>query len=508
MTMKILIDRDNLLEALKLVKPATSNSEGSLLTLQMVKFEASAGSGYVVMTADNLSISIELKTSCKVEEGGSICANHATLHELVASAPPSTLVLVAKDDSSDLQVDGLGFEAKVRGTYAENFALAKAWPEGEGIALNGTMLKRAIKRVLPAVVSGQHPVEALKAMQIGLSANKVGLVGTDGFRLAQSTFAPPSPLVLPQEEVEVLLPGSSMKVLANLLSDQPVTMHMDGRLGYFETGGVRMTSVLVHEDYPNWKSIAPQSFLGTTVLPVEDVMQAVKVSRIFARNSDTVEFAFSKGSVVISGEGQEIGENESALLITLDGDWQASVLLRSQFVLESLAVIGEEWALMKVSGVDSPVVVTLADGQNRGEESYMTLIMPSVIRPKQMALPNPPSAPTADDTEEGEEDMAILYEPLVEVEPMEEAPATEEPEATAEEPVVEEVPPTEEPEATADEPVVEEVPATEEPEATADEPAVEEAPVTEEPEATAEEPKGTRKPRRSPRKPKGKKVTA
>lgn len=490
--MKISIDRDNLLEALKLVKPATSSSDSPLLTQQMVKLVASGGGGHVIMTADNLSLSIEVMTSCKVEEGGSICANHATLQELVASAPPSTLVLVAKDDSSDLQVDGLGFEAKVRGAYSENFAVDKMWPQGEGIALDGAMFKRAIKRVLPAVASSQHPVEAMKAMQVILSANKVGLVGTDGFRLAHATFAPPTPLVLPQEEVEVLLPGSSMKVLANLLSDQPVTMHMDGRLCYFETGGVRMTSVLVHELYPNWKSIAPQSFLGTAVLPVEDVMQAVKVSRIFARNSDTVEFAFSQGAVLISGEGQEIGKNESALLITLDGDWQASVLLRSQFVMESLAGIGEEWALMKVSGVDSPVVVTLADGQNRGEESYTTLIMPSVIRPKQMSLPNPPSAPTADEAEEGEEDTAILYEPLdaplVEVENVE---ATDEPEATAEGPDVEAI-----------------VPTTDEPEATADEPDLEEAPVTDEPEDTAEEPKGTRKPRRSPRKPKGKKVTA
>lgn len=482
--MKISIERENLLAALKLVKPAIAKS-GAILSTYMTKIETR--NGHVVFTANNYSLAIEVAVSGKVEGEGSICATHKTLSQLAESSPAGTLKLSGTADSSDLRVEGLAFNAKVRGMFAEDFVKTPERPTGQGFVLDSAQFKRALQRVLPAVATDEGRM-ALTGVSMTLTAEKVHLVGTDGFRLAQTTMMLGDPLVMPegQEQVQVLVPSNALAALVGMLSGQePVVWHLlpNQSLCAFEVGALRLSCTLIQEPYPDWRAVVPQSFSGTAVVPVEETMQAVKTCRIFACDeSSMVRLTFADETMTVSAAGQEVGQNECALQVKLVGDCGFPMSVNSKFLLDALAGVGEEMASLNLGQGYAPSIISFADWQSRTGDSYSSVVMPLYIKKPE----------------------ATAEEPDVE-----EAPVTDEPETTVEEPDVEAtVPTTEELEVTADEPEVEEAPVTDEPEATADEPDAEEAPATEEPEATAEEPKGTRKPRRSPRKPKGKKVTA
>lgn len=404
--MKIQTVHKELVRGLEIAQRAVSSKSKLPIT---ENFLIEASEQKLTVSATNLETSITAAIGAQIHEGGSVLvparfftdsiksiSNSETL-EIEAQAGEEqvygdmTKGTLAHMAAGRLVVKAGKSRSSVKYVSSEDFpALVKEAERCKTFDLDGAALRVAIQRSIIAVGRGKtlEATPILGGAQLNVTGGLFSLVCTDGFRMgvARGTLLSSSPLecsaVVPVEVLRHLLRviTDSAEVKVTLSDDQVIFEAGVGTAEY-----VRVSSVLLSGDFPNWERLLPKEHDWDARLTLDAALatQSVKAASLFAReNYDILRFRFEdvedadkEGWPVLSlsGASPEIGSMSGAIAVEKWEGEDCFTAINSRYVLDGLGVFGEK-VVFDMRGNKQALAFRLPDSGD-----YVYVVMPVMV---------------------------------------------------------------------------------------------------------------------------------
>jgi DNA polymerase-3 subunit beta len=392
--MQIAVQQENLKKALarvgraipgKPVFPAISNvllvADGTRLRL----------------SGTDLTLGVTVWIGAQVEQSGSVLLPAGLLRDIVAGLPNDRVQIAVDATTRMATVTCARFSAQINGADPEEFpAVPHTPPDAESpVSFSAAALRDAIPRVACAAADGDaRPV--LAGVYLRLHEQTALLAAADGFRLATTSIALPTPVAEPHE---ILIPAPALRELGGLLSDgsEQVAMSLLNPTAargavtqvLFTTAHWTLATRLIEGRFPDFERILPKQSATRAVLDVRELSRAVKLAGLIAGVSqNVVKLSLNPtengqpGTLLLSANAAGIGENTS----TVDGEVSGEggqIALNVKYLSDALAVIGTPRVTFEMVSHQAPGVLRPTGSNGAAPASvgdYLHLIMPMALR--------------------------------------------------------------------------------------------------------------------------------
>jgi DNA polymerase-3 subunit beta len=145
----------------------------------------------------------------------------------------------------------------------------------------------------------------------------------------------------------------------------------------FQMKDIQLVSQLIEGAFPDYEQIIPQSRETRSVLSTSAFLKACKQAEIFAREGShiariniTPGGELKPGSIVITGQSEETGSNQTEIDSSIDGS-QLLIAFNVRFLREVLEVIKTPEVALETTVDTAPGVIRPV-----GEENFLHVIMP------------------------------------------------------------------------------------------------------------------------------------
>lgn len=360
--MKLQVTQENLNKALGMVA-RVANTRGTLPVLANVLIKTV--NNRLSIAATNLDIAITCYIGAKVSEEGAITVPARLMQDFVSSLPSSTIDLKLEDYKLHIATDQ--YQSVVNGVSAEEFPVMPAIAKGKSWSVAAPVLKKALQQVVIAASSDEaRPV--LTGVYLHSDGEKLYMVATDSYRLAEKE------LLATKETVDLLVPVSAMQDLLRIVNDaeDEVQVTSDDQQALFRVGDVELVARLIEGKYPDYRKLIPEKFATTAILKRADLLNAAKVSSLFARESAgsiTLNIEEETQELSIRSVASQLGENTARANAKVTGN--GSITINSRYLLDALHVFGGEEVNFSFNGKLEPSVL-----KDPATSDYVHIIMP------------------------------------------------------------------------------------------------------------------------------------
>jgi DNA polymerase III subunit beta len=360
--MDLQVTQENLNKALSTVA-RVANARGTLPVLANVLIKTV--NNRLSIAATNLDIAITHYIGAKVAAEGAITVPARLMQDFVSSLPAGVIDL--KLDDYRLNIATEQYQSVVNGVSAEEFPVMPAITEGKTWTVPAPVLKKALQQVVIAASSDEaRPV--LTGVYLHTSDGKLYMAATDSYRLAEKQ------LLATKEEVNLLVPVSAMQDLLRIVSDieDDVQVTSDDQQVLFRVGDVELVARLIEGKYPDYRKLIPQQFAVEASLKRADLLNAAKISSLFARESAgsiTLHVDEAAGELSIRSVASQLGENNAKATAKVTGT--GAITINSRYLLDALHVLGGDEVTFGFNGKLEPSVL-----KETGASDYVHIIMP------------------------------------------------------------------------------------------------------------------------------------
>jgi DNA polymerase-3 subunit beta len=198
------------------------------------------------------------------------------------------------------------------------------------------------------------------------------LVATDGYRLSLKHHA-----VLDQQsgsEESLLVPARVMREVLSLKEDaEEISLFVarNSNQIIFEIGETLLIGRLIGADFPPFEKIIPTDHSSQTAFDREELLKAVKICSIFAREAaNVITLSLKKESITVSSQSPSVGTNTVEVEALLTGE-ENEIAFNARYLLDVLSNIPEEVLTFEMTGPLNPGVFKIKDNT-----SFLHLIMP------------------------------------------------------------------------------------------------------------------------------------
>lgn len=361
--MKLQVTQENLNKALGNVA-RVANARGTLPVLANVLFKTVSNRLSVVAT--NLDIGITQHIGAKIESEGAITVPARLMQDFVSSLPGGVISLEL--DELRLKISTDQYQSVINGVSAEEFPVMPAITKGSSWTVPTALFKTSLQQVIIAA-SGDEARPVLTAVYLHSGGGKLFMAATDSYRLAEKTLMPA------KQDTSLLVPVTAMQDLLRIVGDaesETVQVTHDDQQVLFRAGDVELVARLIEGKYPDYQKLIPTDFAVRAVLKRTDLLNATKVSSLFARESAgsiTVEVDEEKQELSIRSVASQLGENNAVVPAKVTGS--GSITLNSRYLLDALHTEGSEEVSFSFNGKLEPSVV-----KDPAASDYTHIIMP------------------------------------------------------------------------------------------------------------------------------------
>lgn len=362
--MKVTVKTDLLQKKLSLVNHAIS-TKNQLPILSHILLETNDGT--ITLSSTDLEIGITTKIQAEVIEQGSITVPAKTFIELVNSFTKDDVELESKEGS--LSVKTKNSKSTFQTLPVEEFP--KLYQEkGEKIAtLDTESITSDFESVLFAA-STDTTRPALSGVLVKGEPQGLLLVATDGYRLSLKHSKTESP----DESISLILPSRIFREVVSLKDEgKTVSVYVakDQNQIMFEQNQTLLIGRLIDAQFPAYEKIIPQDHSTKTSFDREELLKAVKMCSIFARESaNIITFSLKKTSIEVSSKTPSLGENTVTVDAKLTGE-ENEIAFNARYLLDVLTHVDAKDMAFEMTGPLNPGVFTI-----EADNSYLHLIMP------------------------------------------------------------------------------------------------------------------------------------
>lgn len=248
---------------------------------------------------------------------------------------------------------------------------------GDGIKIKVNDLKEMIRQVAFAASSDEaRPI--LTGVLVTIDGSHLTMAAADGFRLSvrKTELASAS-----ARHVVAVVPARALSELARIAGDgdQDVEMILPPGRGQvvFQMKDIQLVSQLIEGTFPDYEQIIPKTRETRSVLSTSSYLKACKQAEIFAREGShiariniTPGSELIPGTIVISGQSEETGSNQTEIDASIEGN-SLLIAFNVRFLREVLEVISTPEVALETSIDTAPGVIRPV-----GDEKFLHVIMP------------------------------------------------------------------------------------------------------------------------------------
>lgn len=333
--MKFTCLKDNLAQSLSIVSKAVPLRH-SLPILTNVLIVAK--DGRLLLAGTNLDTVITTYVGASIDEEGSITVPAKLLSEFISHLSSESVVFTLKNDILHLKAGKN--KSKFNGASASDFPdLPQITEKLSHLELPPREFCNAISQVGFAVaVDDTRPV--FSGILLNYSSGKLVIVGSDGFRLSEKILDVKSKM----DDFSVVLPAKTLLEVARIFGscEENIKVYLNDNenLCLFECEDTLVVSRIIDGSYPDYKRIIPVDTKVTTSFLANELLEAVKLTNVFAKDANnTLKMSVDpSGRIKVSSSSQETGGNNSEIpaeiIGTLDSPFE--IVFNSRYLLEFL----------------------------------------------------------------------------------------------------------------------------------------------------------------------------
>ncbi len=328
-----------------------------------------AAKGKIKFSATNLEVGISTQAIGKVEEDGELTLPIRLLSDFVLNNKDESIQLETKAAAATLKSER--FEATIQGITAEEFPTVPEPPTDVVAKIAKTKLIDALKKVnIAGAVDETRPV--LAGIYFQFEGTKLTLAATDSYRLAEKKLT----LDAEVKEQKLIVPLRTTTEVLRVISSEEgvedVKISAKENQISFTVGDTYIVSRLIEGSFPNYSQIVPESFKTMAEVKLNDLLSAVKMSSLFARDSanNNVRVNVEKDSLTISSIASESGSAKSSVTAKTSGD-DVEIAFNARYMLDVLNISGDEDVVLKFNGSTVAGAIT-----SPKDTDYIYIIMP------------------------------------------------------------------------------------------------------------------------------------
>ncbi len=325
--------------------------------------------GKLKLSSTDLEIGIETNIPATIIEEGGITVPSRSFTELINSLSDTKIMLQTAGNT--LEVSSKRTKSTFQTIAASEFP--KLYEElGELIAvMDEDTLKSAFARVIFSA-SSDTARPALSGILLRPENEGFLLVATDGFRLSLKHYKVPN--VHTKADKSFIVPARVFRELMSIKEDKGgVGMYASPNANQilFKQGASILVGRLIEAEFPNFEKIIPSDFSLSVSFDREELLSAVKICSIFARDSaNIVKFNIQKDHITVSSSSPSLGGNTVDVSAKLKGE-ENEIAFNAKYLLDLLSTLPDEEIIFDMIGPLNPGVFKIKDNA-----SFLHLIMP------------------------------------------------------------------------------------------------------------------------------------
>lgn len=364
--MKILCERDVLIEAVNVVSRAASG-RSSLSVLEGIYMRASEN-GELILIGNDLEIGIEAKIEATVSEPGEVVLAAKMLGSIVRSLPMPQVSIEVNEKNMALMKSG-AFKCEIAGISAAEFPDLPLVESEYSIGIPANVLKDMIQKTgFAAAVTDHKPV--MMGCLLEIAKTGLTMVALDGYRMAIRRVAMENDF----EEKSMIIPEKSLAELARILGDGEETVRIDatGRHAIFTFDHYRMVTRLIEGNYMNYQSVIPREHSISITCPADKMNQSIQRASLIILNDvvkSPVKFLIEDGNINISC-ATTAGSVDDNIPVDIK-DASLEIGFYNRYLLEAFRVIDTEDVKLLFQSPTAPLVIVPPEG-----DDYLYLILP------------------------------------------------------------------------------------------------------------------------------------
>jgi DNA polymerase-3 subunit beta len=362
--LKFRCERDVLVEALGTAGRATASRGGSLPVLSGVRAELV--SDRLTLTGHDLELTISVAIAVNGDSDGTCVLPGKLASDVVRALPPGAVEVEAGADEARITAQRSEFTLRV--LPVDEFPKLAA-PSDDAVTLESADFAAALRQVVPAASSDDsRPI--LTGVLLAAEEGGLRLVATDSYRLAVRDLPGTSVLA---EGQSVLVPSRALQGVERMLSGGgELTLRLGERDATFEHGDVRLSTVLIEGEFPNYRGLIPSSQPNRLTVGREALLEALKRVKLLASQATAtpVRLGMSADGLELSAVTQDVGQAHESLDAKYEGT-ELTVAFNPEFLLQGVDVTpGDEVAIETVDAL-KPALLKSGD-----HPEFLYLLMP------------------------------------------------------------------------------------------------------------------------------------
>lgn len=319
------------------------------------------------IAATNLEIGVIKYISVEAALNGEITVPAKTLVELISGLGQNKITFISEGDL--LTVESGKLKATINGISAAEFPAIPLSQE-KGISFPKESFLTSSQILFASAVDEGRPV--LTGVLTEATDGKLDFVATDGFRLAHRQLELPKG----KYQFKCLIPRRTFEELLRILSEEDVdrvsvatSSHQNQVV--FTLGSTVVSSRLIEGQFPAWSKIIPQKIITRALVEKEELLKAIKLAAIFAKNETNIVILTTKpGILKLESHAKEVGSQENEVEGEIEGE-ELVIAFNTKFLLDAISNAPTSSVMIEFSGPLSAALI-----KPIGVEGLEYIVMP------------------------------------------------------------------------------------------------------------------------------------
>jgi DNA polymerase III subunit beta len=337
--MKIILMREKLKEILDIVTNiCPKKSDLSILNYFFLKAEDKE----IYIASTDLEISYQTTFPGRIEKEGQVLIPAKQFEKIIENFYEDEVILEAK--GSVLEIKGENIFSSLPGLKEEEFPTFSEIKKDKFIEFETEIFDIYIDKLWPILTTAEIKPE-YNGISLRLKEDKIILVATDTIRLGEE--------ILKSQfyTVNNIKPGYEVLIPKRILQEYRRVKRKTGKLKvYFEENQISFeimsqifTTKLFSVEYPPYEKIKPSSFILSFEADRRQVINALKLNKVFMDQFKELEFKVNKkeNKLELYSKNELLGENRNEIKINnIQGDVdEITVKFNLDFLLDGFSVI-------------------------------------------------------------------------------------------------------------------------------------------------------------------------
>jgi len=366
--MDVTLNRSVLLEELQLIQGVVERRT-TIPILSNILLETEGDR--LNLAATDLDVTVFSRCTAVVREQGKTTIHGKVFFDLVRSLPTDSLDLSCHDGR--IEVRSGTFTSQLASLDPADFPTLPEVPEGQGFAVDLAILRQLIDRSIFAVSSEEGHFQ-YNASLLLLSADSLGMVATDGHRLAWVKV--PHGSATPPFEQQ-LLPRKVLNQLRHLVAEEGVPLYIargENHLA-FRLGNRILLSRVLEARFPQYERVLVRDNPHRVKAQRGELAASLRrVALLASERTHGVQIQFDHDSISLASVGFDLGQAAEVVPCSYAGE-PLKVFVNASYLLDFLNAVDAEEVELQLRDPDGPIVMTpVGETPERGECLYV--IMP------------------------------------------------------------------------------------------------------------------------------------